>query len=272
MLKKKENKLILKKIRRTKKIKNFIFLKNQLKKKNQIIKNIKNQLLFIEKQNKNYLLRNFFFEDYFIQKDKPEIGSSNLFKIKIHSMLKKKHLTKKIKNMSLGPLRVKLIQKEQEIKRVKNKLINLKKHQAYKLLILNTCLSFGVISLIYFNFYKLAIIGFGYLLIKNNLILKKKKKEYLFQKARFNKSHKKLFPILYYVVPIIGVSSGLGMFYTGYLLNGIYHEIFLERIHYLSYKPELDFLLWEYYVFSIICFSCIFIDFVISLYVIQKTE
>ena len=41
MLKKKENKLILKKIRRTKKIKNFIFLKNELKKKTKLYEILK---------------------------------------------------------------------------------------------------------------------------------------------------------------------------------------------------------------------------------------
>ena len=63
-------------------------------------------------------------------------------------IFKKVRKTKKIKSISLGPLQVKLIQKKQEIKRVKNKLINLKKHQAYKLLILNTYLSFGIIRIL----------------------------------------------------------------------------------------------------------------------------
>jgi len=179
---------------------------------------------------------------------------------------KKNLIINKLKNFIKKPL----TEKNQRIKPVESKL--LLTEQRYKLLILNTCLSFGVIVLIYFNFYKLALIGFGYLLIKNNSVMQKKREEYLSHKNRFNKSYKKLFPTLYYVVPIIGVSSGLGVFYTAYLLSGIYQEIFLERIHYLSYKPNLDFLLWEYYVFSIIFFSYIFIDFVISLYVIQKTD
>jgi len=193
--KKINNRLVLQKIRRTKKIKNFIIFKKKLDEKNQLIRDIKNNLIFIEQQN-----------------------------------------------------------------------------QAYKLLILNTCLSFGVIVLIYFNFYKLALIGCGYLLIKNNSIMQKKKEEYLSHKNSFNKSYKNLFPTLYYVLPIIGGSSGLGVFYTAHLLNDIYQEVFLERIHYLSCKPEIDFLLWENSIFFIIFIFYIFIDFIITLYVLQKTN
>jgi len=106
----------------------------------------------------------------------------------------------------------------------------LKKQQKdYKLLILNTFLCVGIIYLLCLDFYKLALIGFVYLLIKNNSLIKEKFDDYLVQKGRLNKYYKKRFPILFYVFPIIGILSGLGMFYTGYLLNDIFQ---------MEYVPE----------------------------------
>ena len=149
----------------------------------------------------------------------------------------------------------------------------LKKQQKdYKLLILNTCLCLGIISLICLDFYKLALIGFVYLLIKNNSLIKEKFDDYLIQKSRFNKYYKKRFPILFYVLPIIGILSGLGMFYTGYLLNDIFQEILLENVHFLSRKQEIQSLQFSFTVFSITFFSYIFIDVVIAIYVIQKAS
>jgi hypothetical protein len=133
-------------------------------------------------------------------------------------------------------------------------------------------LGFVIILLIYLNFYKLALIGFGYLLIKNNSLIKEKFDDYLVQKARFNKYYKKRFPILFYVLPIIGTLSGLGMFYTGYLLNDIYQEILLEKVHFLSRKQEIQSLQCLFTVFSIIFFSYISIDVGIAIYVIQKAN
>lgn len=149
----------------------------------------------------------------------------------------------------------------------------LKKQQKdYKLLILNTCLCLGIISLICLDFYKLALIGFVYLLIKNNSLIKEKFDDYLVQKDRFNKYYKKRFPILFYVLPIIGILSGLGVLYTGYLLNDIFYEIFLENVHFLSCKQEIQSLQFSFTVFSITFFSYAFIDVVIAIYVIQKAS
>ena len=138
--------------------------------------------------------------------------------------------------------------------------------------IFNTCLSLGIILLIYFSFYKLAFMGFGYLLIKNNSFLEEKFDDYLVQKDRFNKYYKKRFPILFYVLPIIGILSGLGTFYTAYLLNNLHQEILLEKIHYLSCKQELQDLNCLFTVFSIIFFSYIFLDGGIAIYVIYKAN
>ena len=96
-----------------------------------------------------------------------------------------------------------------------------------------------IISLICSDFYKLALIGFVYLLIKNNSLIEEKFDDYLVQKVRFNKYYKKRFPILFYVLPIIEILSGLVMFYTGYLLNDIFQEILLENVHFLSRKQEI---------------------------------
>jgi hypothetical protein len=115
-------------------------------------------------------------------------------------------------------------------------------------------LGFVIILLIYLNFYKLALIGFGYLLIKNNSLIKEKFDDYLVQKGRFNKYYKKRFPILFYVLPIIGTLSGLGMFYTGYLLNDIYQEILVEKVHFFSRKQEIQSLQCLFTVFFIIFF------------------
>ena len=157
--------------------------------------------------------------------------------------------------------------------KIKNELLEPKKQQKdYKLLILNTCLGLGIISLICLNFYKLALIGFVYLLIKNNSFIKEKFDDYLVQKGRFNKYYKKRFPILFYVLPIIGILSGLGMFYTGYLLNDIFQEILVEKVHFLSRKQEIQSLKFLFTVFSITFFSYIFIDVGIAIYVIQKAN
>ena len=140
------------------------------------------------------------------------------------------------------------------------------------MLILNTCLGLGIISLICLNFYKLAFIGFVYLLIKNNSLIEEKFDDYLIQKDRFNKYYKKRFPILFYVLPIIGTLSGLGMFYTGYLLNDIYQEILLEKVHFLSHIQEIQSLQCLFTVFSISFLSYISIDTGIAIYVIQKAN
>lgn len=133
-------------------------------------------------------------------------------------------------------------------------------------------LSAVVILLIYLNFYKLAFIGLGYLLIKNNSLIKENFDTYLVQKDRFNKYYKKRFPILFYVLPIIGTLSGLGMCYTGYLLNGIYQEILFERVAHFSYKQEIQYLQGLFTLFFLIFFSYIVIDMGIAIYVIQKAN
>jgi len=158
-------------------------------------------------------------------------------------------------------LRIYLIKKNQYIKTIKNELLQTKlelknQQKAYKLLILNMFLGFSIILLIYLNFYKLALIGFGYLLIQNNSFIKKTFDDYLIQKDRFNKYYKKKFPIFYYILPPVGILSGLGMFYTGYLLNNIYQEILFEKVHFLSYQPEIQSLQLLFTVFIIIFFLC----------------
>ena len=142
----------------------------------------------------------------------------------------------------------------------------------YKLLILNTCLFIIIISLICLNFYKLALTGFIYLVIRNNSLIGEKVEDYLVQKDRFDRYYKKRFPILFYVLPIIGILSGLGMFYTGYLLNHIFQEILFENVHLLSRKQEIQSLQFLFTVFSITFFAYIFIDLGIAIYVIQKAN
>ena len=144
--------------------------------------------------------------------------------------------------------------------------INMKKLK----LILNTCLCLIIISLICLDFYKLALTGFVYLLIKNNSLIEEKFDDYLVQNGHFNKYYKKRFPILFYVLPIIGILSGLGMFYTGYFLNDIFQEILLKNVHFLYRKQEIQSLQFLFTVFSITFFFYIFIDVVIAIYVIQK--
>jgi hypothetical protein len=117
-------------------------------------------------------------------------------------------------------------------------------------------LGFVIILLIYLNFYKLALIGFGYLLIQNNSFIKETFDAYLIQKDRFNKYYNKKLGIFYYVLPPIGILSGLGMFYTGYLLNNIYQEILFEKVYFLSRQPEIQSLQLLFTVFVIIFFLC----------------
>jgi len=174
-------------------------------------------------------------------------------------------------------LRIYLIKKNQYIKTIKNELLQTKlelknQQKAYKLLILNMFLGFSIILLIYLNFYKLALIGFGYLLIQNNSFIKETFDDYLIQKDRFNKYYKKKFPIFYYILPPVGILSGLGMFYTGYLLNNIYQEILFEKVHFLSYQPEIQSLQLLFTVFIIIFFFYVLIDVGIAIYVIQKAN
>jgi hypothetical protein len=174
-------------------------------------------------------------------------------------------------------LRMYSIAKNQYIKKIENELLKIKlelqnQQKAYKSLILNMFLGFTIILLIYLNFYKLALIGFGYLLIKNNSLIEANFNDYLVQKGRFNRYYKKRFPILFYVLPIIGTLSGFGLFYTGYLLNNIHQEILLEKVHFLSHKQEVQSLQCLFTVLSIIFFSYIFIDLGIAIYVIQKAN
>ena len=80
-------------------------------------------------------------------------------------------------------LRMSSIAKNRYIKKIENELLKIKlelenQQKAYKLLILNMFLGFVIILLIYLNFYKLALIGFGYLLIKNNSLIEEKFDDY----------------------------------------------------------------------------------------------
>lgn len=181
------------------------------------------------------------------------------------------------KNKKKNILRIYLIKKNRYIKKIEKELLQtileLKNQQkAYKLLILNMFLGFVIILLIYLNFYKLALIGLGYLLIQNNSFIKEKFDAYLIQKDRFNKYYKKKFPIFYYVLPFIGILSGLGMFYTGYLLNNIYQEILFEKVYFLSRQPDIQSLQLLFTVFVIIFFFYALIDMGIAIYVIQKAK
>lgn len=38
---------------------------------------------------------------------------------------------------------------------------------------------------------------------------------------------------------VIGILSGLEIFYTAYLLNEINHSVLLDRVHFLSKKQEI---------------------------------
>lgn len=156
-------------------------------------------------------------------------------------------------------LRSYLIKKNRYLKKIKNELLKTKlelqnQQKDHKLLILNMFLGFVIILLIYLNFYKLALIGLGYLLIQNNSYIKETFDVYLIQKNRFNKYYKKRFPVFYYVLHPIGILSGLGMFYTGYLLNNIYQEILSEKVHFLSHQQEIQSLQLLFTVFVIIFF------------------
>jgi len=77
---------------------------------------------------------------------------------------------------------------------------------------------------------------------------------------------------LFYVLPIIGILSGSEMFYTGYLLNDIFQEILIEKIHFLSRKQEIQSLQFLFTTFSITFFPYVFIDVGIAIYVIQKAN
>ena len=174
-------------------------------------------------------------------------------------------------------LRIYLIKKNQNLKKIENELLKTKlelqnQQKDYNLLILNIFLGFVIIALISLNFYKLALIEFGYLLIKNNSFIKETFDVYLIQKHRFNKYYKKKFPVFYYVLPSLGILSGLGMFYTGYLLNNIYQEILLEKVYFLSHQQEIQSLQFLFIVFLIIFFFYVIIDVGIAIYVIQKAN
>ena len=131
---------------------------------------------------------------------------------------------------------------------------------------------FAIILLIYLKFYKLGLIGFGCFLIQNNLFIKEKFDVYLIQKHRFNTYYKKKFPVCYYLLPPIGILSGLGVFYTGYLLNTINQEIVFEKVHLLNHKQEIESLQLLLTVFAIIFFFFVIIDLGIAIYVIQKAN
>ena len=140
--------------------------------------------------------------------------------------------------------------------------------QQYRLLILNMLLIFVILLLIFLNFYKLALIGFGYLLIHNNLFIKEKFDDYVIQNHRFTNYYKKRFPVLYYVLPSIGIFSSLGMFYTGYFLNNMSQDMLSLLVHH----QEVEFFQLLFTVFYTFFVFYVIMDVLIAIYVIKNAN
>jgi len=111
---------------------------------------------------------------------------------------------------------------------------------------------------------------FIFLIINNNQKLKDMRDDYMKQQEKFTKYYKNNFLTFYYVLPPIGILSGLGMFYTGYLLNNLYQEVLLEKVHFLSHQQEIQSLQQLFTVFVIIFFLYVILDVGIAIYVIHN--
>jgi hypothetical protein len=177
----------------------------------------------------------------------------------------------KIKNKNL---RVKLMKKDQQLKKLKRcltitKLNNQKQKQEYNLLLLNIFLILIILLFIYLKSYRIAFGVFGYLLIKNNSLVKETFNDYLIQQGRFNKYYKQNFPGFFYGLPIVGIGSFIGLVYTLSIIGVTFEELMSKTNAPWYVEHQLGQLEMQLYFFLSLYLCCIIIHLGISLYVIR---
>ena len=122
----------------------------------------------------------------------------------------------------------------------------------------------------YLRCYKMALMGFGYLLIQNSSFVKETFEDYLVEKQRFHIYYKKKFPFFFYGLPVTGLGSFIGIMYTLSCIDIIFKDM-ISQVNATWYKAsQISEFETQLYVFAFIFFSSLFIRLGISLYVIKK--
>lgn len=190
------------------------------------------------------------------------------------SILKKKFFLAKLKTKKNLVFKKKRDRKLKQISITKKfrfpKIPKQQTDTSIKYLNLKTLLSLSsFLLLIYFQYYRLAIIPLGYLLIENNLEIRTYFEELAEDEKRFNVYYKKTFPIFYYTLKPLILFGSIGILFSLYYLNvDLYEYVYKIEVKW-GYPEKFVKLENSLFFFSAIFFPALLSEVLISLYVIK---